>query len=199
MNWRPGCAPTSRKVTLAPSLLHHLTVQPSDQRAIDPPVIVDYDPEWPARFEKEAERIRTALGDIAVRIEHVGSTAVPGLAAKDTIDIQVSMREMDRSIFEAPLEALGYTSVWDKATEEHHFFARPYTTGPRAFNLHVCPSGSEWERRHLAFRDYLRSNPESAERYAAFKREIAPRFTDTLEYAENKRDFIRTLERDAGL
>ena len=173
--------------------------EPSDTRAIGPPIIVPYNPAWPSRFEAEAARIREALGDVAVRIEHVGSTAVPGLAAKDTIDIQISVPTMDRTLFEGPLEALGYASVWDKATDEHHFFGRPYETRPRLFNVHVCPVGSEWERRHLAFRDHLRMDPDAARRYEAFKKEIAPTFSDTLEYAYAKEDFIREMEREAGI
>lgn len=173
--------------------------EPSTNRAVGPPIIVDYNPEWPSRFEEEAARIRDALGDVALRIEHVGSTAVPGLAAKDTIDIQISVPRMDRSLYEGPLESLGYTSVWDMATGEHHFFGRPYETRPRLFNVHVCPVGSEWERRHLAFRDHLRADPEAARRYEAFKREIAPNFDDTLEYAHAKEGFIREMEYEAGL
>lgn len=173
--------------------------EPTASRAVGPPIIVPYKQEWPSRFEAEATRIRDALGDVAVRIEHVGSTAVPGLAAKDTIDIQISVRTMDRHLYESQLEELGYTSVWDKATDEHHFFARPYTTRPRVFNVHVCPVGSDWERRHIAFRDYLRANPAAARHYAEFKREIAPKFSDTLEYAYAKEEFIRAMERDAGI
>lgn len=173
--------------------------KPSDKRAVGPPVIVTYNAEWPLRFEAEASRIREALGAIAVRVEHVGSTAVPGLAAKDTLDIQISVPRMDRSLYEGPLEALGYTSVWDVATEEHHFFGRPYETRPRLFNVHVCPVGSEWERRHIAFRDYLRANPDAAARYEKFKKEIAPKFSDTLEYAYAKEDFIRNMEREARI
>lgn len=173
--------------------------EPSETRAVGPPIIVPYNLDWPVRFEAEATRIREALGDTAARIEHVGSTAVPGLAAKDTIDIQISVPTMNRNHYDPPLEGLGYTSVWDKATDEHHFFARPYTTRPRLFNVHVCPVGSDWERRHIAFRDYLRTNPSAAERYAKFKSEIAPTFSDTLEYAYAKEEFIRAMERDAGI
>ena len=173
--------------------------RPSADRAVGPPVIDDYNPEWPDRFAEEAARIRAALGNVAVRIEHVGSTAVPGLAAKNTIDIQISVAEMDRSLYEAPLESLGYTSVWDVATDEHHFFGRPYETRPRLFNVHVCPVGSAWERRHIAFRDFLIANPDAARRYEAFKKELAPNFDDTLEYAHAKEDFIREMEREAGL
>lgn len=173
--------------------------EPSASRAIGPPIIVPYNREWPSRFEAEAARIRNALADVALRIEHVGSTAVPELAAKDTIDIQISVPTMDRRLYEAALESLGYTSVWDTATDEHHFFGRPYETRPRLFNVHVCPVGSEWERRHIAFRDYLRANPEAARRYEIFKKEIAPSFDDTLQYADAKEDFIREMGRDAGI
>ena len=129
----------------------------------------------------------------------MGSTAVPGLAAKDSIDIQISAPKMERSLYEAPLESLGYTSVWDLATDEHHFFGRPYESWPRLFNVHVCAIGSEWERRHIAFRDYLRANPDAARRYESYKKEIAPNFDDTLEYANAKEDFIREMEREAGI
>lgn len=162
-------------------------------------MISDYNPEWPKRYEAEAARIRDALGRLALRIDHVGSTAVPGLASKDTIDIQVSVERIDRALYEQQLEAIGYTSVWDKATDEHHFFARPYSTRPRLFNLHVCRAGSEWEHRHIAFRDYLRTNPSAAQRYETFKRELAPKFSDTLEYADAKEDFIREIEREAEI
>jgi GrpB-like predicted nucleotidyltransferase (UPF0157 family) len=81
----------------------------------------------------------------------------------------------------------------------HHFFGRPYETRPRLFNVHVCPAGSQWERRHIAFRDYLRTNPVAARRYEAFKKEIAPNFDDTLKYADAKEDFIRQMEREAGI
>lgn len=172
---------------------------PSETRAIAPPIIVAYNPEWPSRFEEEASRIRAALGEVAVRIDHVGSTAVPGLAAKDIIDIQISVPRMDRDLYEAALEGLGYTSVWDQATDDHHFFGRPYTTLPRLFNVHVCPVGSEWERRHLAFRDYLRADPSAAQRYEDLKKELAPLYSDSLAYANAKEQFIRDLEREAGI
>jgi GrpB-like predicted nucleotidyltransferase (UPF0157 family) len=81
----------------------------------------------------------------------------------------------------------------------HHFFGRPYETRPRLFNVHVCPAGSQWERRHIAFRDYLRTNPVAARRYEAFKKEIAANFDDTLKYADAKEDFIRQMEREAGI
>jgi GrpB-like predicted nucleotidyltransferase (UPF0157 family) len=163
------------------------------------PVLVDYNPAWPAEYEAEAAVIRDALGEVAIRIEHVGSTAVPGLAAKPVIDIQVSVPSMDPDLYEEVLVGAGYYSVPDPENLEHHFFGKPWEQAPRSFNLHVCPAGSEWERRHIGFRDYLRVHPDEAKRYEEHKREMARIHSDTLDYADAKTEFIRAMERKAGL
>jgi putative glutamine amidotransferase len=158
--------------------------------AIDP-----YDPAWPSHFETEAARIRAALGDLAVEIEHVGSTSVPGLAAKPVVDIQVSVRSMvPRIAYIDPLVRLGYRWVLDPWTDEHEYFSRD-ENGERVFQIHVCPTGSEWERRHLAFRDWLRDHPEDAAAYERLKRELAERHPrDLYAYIEGKTPFIREIE-----
>jgi GrpB-like predicted nucleotidyltransferase (UPF0157 family) len=157
--------------------------------------IVEHDPRWPAMFEEEAERIRAALGDIAVRIEHVGSTAVPGLAAKPTIDIQVSVEEMaPREPFVTALEGLGYEFVADPTDAEHEYFKKEMD-GVRTHQIHVCPVGSDWERRHLAFRDHLRAHPDDAARYADLKRRLATEHpNDILAYIDAKEPFVREVE-----
>jgi putative glutamine amidotransferase len=160
--------------------------------------LVEYDPAWPSMFEDEAARIRAALGDVAVGIEHVGSTAVPGLAAKPVIDIQVSVDAMvPRERFVAPLVALGYEFVTDPTDTEHEYFKKE-TNGVRTHQIHVCPAGSEWERRHLAFRDHLRASPNDAARYSELKRRLAaehPR--DIMTYIDGKTPFIREIEERA--
>lgn len=160
--------------------------------------LVDYDPAWPSLFEGEAGRIREALRDVAIRIEHVGSTAVPGLAAKPVVDIQVSVDVMvPRDRFVAPLVALGYEFVPDPTDTEHEFFKKE-VNGIRTYQIHVCPVGSEWERRHLAFRDHLRANPDDAGLYAQLKRQLAadhPR--DIMAYIDGKTPFIREGEKRA--
>lgn len=157
--------------------------------------LVDYDPAWPSLFEDEAGRIRQALRDVAVRIEHVGSTAVPGLAAKPVVDIQVSVDVMvPRDRFVVPLVALGYEFVPDPTDTEHEYFKKE-VNGTRTYQIHVCPVDSEWERRHLAFRDHLRANPDDATLYAQLKRQLAadhPR--DILAYIDGKTPFIREIE-----
>ncbi|MBV8236313.1 MAG: 16S rRNA processing protein RimM [Acidimicrobiia bacterium] len=158
-----------------------------------PPIeIVDYDPSWPGRFEAEAARLRDALGDVALRIEHVGSTSVPGLAAKPVIDIQVSVPSFDpEDRYARPLVQLGYEQFPDPATPEHRIFTLPKGGGPRQVNLHVCEAGSEWERRHPAFRDRLRADAAARDQYAALKRELALAYGNDVEsYADAKGDFI---------
>lgn len=137
-------------------------------------VIAPYDPAWPALFAAEAARIREAFGSHAERVEHVGSTAVPGLAAKPVIDIQVSVRSLaSRVLFHGLLEQLGYTHFPLGAFDlVYPFFKRP-ATWPSTHHVHLCKSGSVQEREHIAFRDHLRSTPASAAAYAELKRGLA--------------------------
>ena len=154
-----------------------------------------YDPDWPQRFASEAQRVEAALGGTAVRLEHVGSTAVPGLAAKPVIDIQVSVRSMSpREAYRSPLEALGYRWGIDPWTDEHEFFSLA-EDGERAFHVHVCPEGSDWERRHVRFRDWLREHPDDAAGYERLKRQLAEKHPrDPYTYADAKTSFIRDVE-----
>lgn len=159
--------------------------------------LVDYDPAWPASFEEEAGPIRDALGDIAIRIDHVGSTSVPGLAAKPVIDIQVSVRSLiPRADVVDPLVAVGYRHSIDPIETEHEFLSKGYDDGrSRMVHIHLCEAGGAWERRHLAFRDELRRDPEAAAEYAALKRRLAaehPR--DIQSYVDGKTAFVSATE-----
>jgi GrpB-like predicted nucleotidyltransferase (UPF0157 family) len=136
--------------------------------------IVPYDSSWPREFDVEARRISAAFGCWAVRVEHVGSTAVPGLDAKPIIDIQVSVPWLQvRERFSEPLLRMGYTHVplgdFDRV---YPFFCRP-STWPSTHHVHVCEVGSEQEASHLAFRDYLREDPKIAAEYVVLKRRLA--------------------------
>jgi putative glutamine amidotransferase len=154
-----------------------------------------YDPTWPERFEGEALRLRVALGDRAVRIDHVGSTSVPGLAAKPVVDIQVSVRSIEpRADYLEPLRQLGYRWAIDPWPGDHEFFSRE-EDGERNYHVHLCVAGGRWERRHLAFRDWLRSHPDDATAYERLKRELAARHPrDIHGYTDAKTDFIREIE-----
>ena len=172
---------------------------PSLDDSFDPAIrIVDYDPRWPEKAAAEMVRIEAALGDQAVRIDHVGSTAVPGMAAKPIIDLQASVAEIGPTErYALPLEALGYLFAPDPASPDFHFFGKPVAR-PRTFHLHVCAAGSDDEARHLALRDYLRARPDEAARYAEVKRElVAARPGDRLAYIEGKADYVTALEERA--
>lgn len=172
---------------------------PSLDERFDPAVrIVDYDPAWPAIAAAEIARIEAALGDVATRVDHVGSTAVPELAAKPIVDLQVSVVELEPTDrYARPLEELGYLFAPDSESPDLHFFGRP-AARPRTHHLHVCAAGSEHERRHLALRDYLRAHPEEAASYAARKRELVARHPeDRIAYIEGKADHVAALERRA--
>lgn len=153
------------------------------------------DPAWPARFESEAATIRNALGDLVERIDHVGSTSVPGLDAKPVVDIQLSLATMiPRDAYIGPLTDIGYRWVVDPWTDDHEYFSRD-EDGERAFQIHACRAGSGWERRHLVFRDWLREHPEDAAEYARIKRDLAERHPrDIFAYIDGKTPFVRRIE-----
>ncbi len=157
--------------------------------------IVEYDPAWAEGAAAEIGRIAAAVGGTAVRIEHVGSTAVPGLAAKPIVDLQLSVADVDaRSLYVVQLESLDYLFAPDPASPDFHFFGLP-AARPRTHHLHVCAAGSEDERRHLAVRDYLRAHPEEVARYGALKRGLAARAPgDRLAYIEGKDTYVAALE-----
>ena len=161
---------------------------PSLDERFDPAIrVVPYDPCWPARADDESRRIADALGPIARRLEHVGSTAVPGLAAKAIIDLQLSVEDSTAlDTFVEPLEGLGYLFAPDQESPRYHFFGRPHTR-PRTYHLHVCGAGSQDELRHVAVRDYLRAHPGEAARYGELKRQVAASSgADRLAYMEGK-------------
>jgi GrpB-like predicted nucleotidyltransferase (UPF0157 family) len=162
----------------------------------DPAIrIVPPDPGWAARARAELDRVAEALGPVALRLEHVGSTAVPGLAAKPILDLQASVADIAaRRRYVPALERLGYLFVPDPASPDLHLFAKP-AERPRSHHLHVCEAGSAQELRHLALRDYLRSHADEAAAYARLKREAAERFPqDRLAYIEAKERYVRDLE-----
>jgi GrpB-like predicted nucleotidyltransferase (UPF0157 family) len=135
--------------------------------------IVPYDPGWPRAFEAEAARLREALQTLALRIDHHGSTSVPGLGAKPIIDIQVSVGTLQPlSAYGAKLEALGYVHVPHPDDAFCPFFHRPLQW-PHSHHVHVVERGGREERRTLAFRDYLRDHPGVAREYEDLKRALA--------------------------
>jgi GrpB-like predicted nucleotidyltransferase (UPF0157 family) len=138
--------------------------------------IVPADPAWHALFASEAARLQRALGPLALRIDHVGSTSVPGLAAKPVIDIQISVAQLDalEPLCRA-LAPLGYHHLSHPHDAHYPCFHRP-AAWPHSHHIHFCTPGSMEERRHLALPSYLRAHPEVARAYAEEKLRLAPRF-----------------------
>jgi GrpB-like predicted nucleotidyltransferase (UPF0157 family) len=156
-----------------------------------PVEIVGHDSEWPLRFQEEAEKLRLALAQWLVGpIEHIGSTAVPGLAAKPVIDIIAGVRTLDASRPAiAAASELGYCYASYKADVEH-WFCKPSPT-LRTHHLHLVPVGSPQWIRPIAFRDYLRTYPSVRDEYEVLKREFAARHRlDREAYTLAKSPFI---------
>jgi uridine kinase len=169
---------------------------PSLEDRFDPAVrIVDHDSGWARQAQEELRRLGETLGSAAVGLEHVGSTAVPGLAGKPVLDIQLSVADIARrDLYVKPLQGLGYTFIPDPGSPDFHFFAKPLVR-PRSHHLHVCEAGSEHERRHVAVRDFLRAHSAEARSYETLKRELLERFpNDRLEYIAGKESCLEELQ-----
>jgi GrpB-like predicted nucleotidyltransferase (UPF0157 family) len=157
-----------------------------------PVVLVEYDPAWPDLFEREADRIRAALGESALQIEHVGSTAVPGLAAKPIIDINLVVADSaDEDAYVPALEAAGYVlRVREPEWYEHRMFRGDE---PRV-NLHVYSTGCEEVERMRVFRDRLRANADDRALYERAKRELAEKEWKYVQnYADAKSEVVHEI------
>jgi GrpB-like predicted nucleotidyltransferase (UPF0157 family) len=181
--WEPRLTPEHELVAV--------TVGPLER--LDGPItLVESNPQWPALFDREAARIRQALGDRALLVEHVGSTSVHGLAAKPIIDIALVVPDSgDEPVYVPVLEAVGYrvrirTPDW----EEHRMLKGPDTD----VNLHVFSPGSREVERMVSFRDHLRTDAADRERYAAEKRHLAERHWAYVQhYADAKTRVVEDI------
>lgn len=173
----------------------HACVMPgAPDDGVDDVMLVEYDPSWPDRFEKMAVHLRKNLGpDIALSIEHYGSTSIPGMPAKPVIDILVEVPSYDEAVRRAFECLVG--EEWEYWLYADHviFVKREKLMGIRMHHVHMAPRGHRlWEG--LAFRDYLRVNPADADRYAALKRELAERYRDDRErYTTAKTAFVQEI------
>jgi NAD-dependent deacetylase len=160
----------------------------------DPPLeVVDYDPAWPGRYAEESELVRRALGPGLVIVEHMGSTAVPGLAAKPVIDISVGLPGLELTAEQVTsMERLGYEYLGENGLSGRLFF-RKDEAGRRASHVHAVELGGERWHRHRAFREYLCTHPAEAARYAAEKRRLATEATTHGEYWERKQPYAEAL------
>jgi len=155
-------------------------------------VVVAYSKEWPTLFAGMGRRLRRELGDVALRIDHIGSTAVPGLDAKPAIDVQVSVPSFEPlAVYREPIERAGFVHRADHPElTKRYFRERP---GERRTHIHVRRAGSFSEQFALLFREYLRAHPEHAAKYAGLKHSLAKRFAkpeQRHDYVEAKVSFI---------
>jgi GrpB-like predicted nucleotidyltransferase (UPF0157 family) len=162
---------------------------PNSERG-DPIELVPYDAGWPARFESWKSRLSTAVD--ARRIDHIGSTAIPGLAAKPTIDIQVSVDDVaDEAGYVPAMESLGLQL---RNRDSEHRYLRPLAGLPRDVHVHVCRAGSVWERRHLLFVAFLRASEDARREYLHAKLQALEEWgDDRVAYTEAKDDVIASI------
>jgi GrpB-like predicted nucleotidyltransferase (UPF0157 family) len=154
--------------------------------------LAGYDPAWPALFDREAARIRAALGGAVLRLEHVGSTSVPGLSAKPIIDIVlVVVDSSDEPAYVPIMEAAGYRlAVREPEWHEHRLFKGPDTN----VNLHVFSAGCRELDRMVGFRDWLRTHEEDRALYESTKRELLKReWTFVQNYADAKGEVVEDI------
>ncbi|KAK3190950.1 hypothetical protein K4F52_002898 [Lecanicillium sp. MT-2017a] len=146
-------------------------------------VVEDYNKNWPETFRNIRDTVSEVLGNLAERVEHVGSTSVPGLAAKPIIDIDVviSSRQKLSEVIPA-LATLGYHHQGDLGISGREAFTTPKNV-PR-HNLYVCDRNSRELRRHVAFRDYLRQNEETVRKYGELKKTLAVQFSNDIKKSE---------------
>ena len=156
--------------------------------------IVDYDHSWPVLFEKERKLLQNILGDIAKAIHHIGSTSVPGLAAKPIIDILMEVTSVNTlDGFNDELFAVGYEARGEFGIPGRRYFKKG--GNDRTHHIHAFNSGDFNLTRHLAFRDYLRHHPDVASEYAALKMEIAAACNnDIYRYCEGKDVYVKRVE-----
>jgi len=164
------------------------------------PVLVPHDPAWAEEFGREAGAIAAALGDVLLEVHHIGSTAIPRIVAKPVIDILAVVTAAGPLDGRAPrLEALGYRGLGELGIAGRRYFRKERAPGIRTHHVHAFAAGSPEIRRHLDFRDYLRTHRDAAKAYAALKRDLARRHPgDRRAYSEGKTEFIRDIERRAA-
>ena len=164
-------------------------------------VVESYDETWTSAFEEIKKEIESAVGDLIIGIEHVGSTSVEGLSAKPIIDIDIIIK--DYSIFDAvvnKLNTIGYIHEGNLGIKDREAFKYSDKPHLQRHHLYVCPQQSEELHRHITFRDFLRSNPEAVKRYGAVKEKAAQLFPDDMDkYIEYKAPCIEELYEMCGL
>jgi GrpB-like predicted nucleotidyltransferase (UPF0157 family) len=194
MNERPQQSPKGMsdediaRATVSTPTLHNAQIH-----------LADYDPAWPSHYSRRATAIRETLGDVILRLEHVGSTSVPGLAAKPLLDMLLTVTDpADEPAYVPPLERLGYVLAIREPDWYQHRVLKLKAELP--VNLHVLPEGCLEVRRMLGFRDWLRTHDEDRDLYARTKRELAQHTWKYIQnYADAKSEVVESILARAGI
>lgn len=159
--------------------------------------VVPYNPNWPHSYASEAEKIKGLLGKNCVTIYHIGSTAVPGLAAKPIIDIMIAVKDiLEVDSLQAKFEELGYVAKGEHGIPFRRYFQRG--TDLRTHHIHIYEEGSSEIERHLHFRDYLKANPDVCQEYESLKIALAKQHPyDINAYCNAKDAFIQEIDKKA--
>jgi GrpB-like predicted nucleotidyltransferase (UPF0157 family) len=162
-------------------------------------VVVAYDPQWPARFAQEAARLAPVFGDSLVTIHHIGSTSIPGMAAKPIIDMLPVVRQIEAvDALNPGMEALGYAPRGEFGIPGRRYFAKGQGA-QRSHHVHVFAVDHPDIARHLIFRDYLIAHPAEAAAYASLKQALARQFPHDMEaYIAGKDGLIKEIDRRAA-
>lgn len=161
-----------------------------------PVIIVGYDPRWPVLYKEEKRQILSVIGDRILAIEHIGSTAVPGLGGKDIVDFMVGVdgkEDADECV--QRLQSLDYTDITPQPGHTEWFYCLSKTPGitPR-YHLHLMKYPSPFWSKHILFRDYLRAHPEVAAEYFELKKRLADKYgRDRIGYTDAKSEFIEKV------
>jgi GrpB-like predicted nucleotidyltransferase (UPF0157 family) len=160
------------------------------------PLVVPHDPRWPQAFAREARAILGALGEGRITLDHIGSTAIPGILAKPIIDMLGEVAEPDLIDWQTPaLEGLGYQAMGEFGIAGRRYFRKHDGNGQRSHHLHVFATGSPHIERHIAFRDYLRAHPDRATAYSRLKAAVTARDGLSMDdYMDAKAPFIAEVE-----
>jgi len=162
--------------------------------------VVPHNPNWAAMFQAEADQLTPIFGSEAVAIEHIGSSAIPGIKAKPIIDILVAVKDIEQvDDFNEQMIALGYEPRGEFGIPGRRYFSTGHTDADRPRHVHAFQSGNPQVARHIDFRDYMRAHPDDAQAYSRLKETLAEKFPNDVEsYTGGKSDFIHEIDRKAA-
>lgn len=159
-------------------------------------LVKPHDPDWSVKYRTESCQVGNALGDNAVALHHIGSTAIPGIYAKPIVDMLVEVADLEEVDARQPaMEVLGYEAMGEFGIPGRRYLRKDDREGVRIFQIHAFRAGSAQVERHLAFRDFMRAHPEWAGRYSDLKRRLAEAHPDDVDaYMDGKEAFIEEAD-----